>query len=167
MSMLNVFCLEWNCQAVDKNFSILQSHQFVSLIRFCILFPTVFNPIHLVVRQTNEIDTTLTVDRPNLGATLEHALERTQMSNIPIDMPHLSECSHGCFLSNDETILLPSGASAASLKNIGVQCDLVDVDAMLAEFRRIHPHDVDMPLFVSAMNMAREDTGNLHCKKKK
>ncbi|XP_022782888.1 uncharacterized protein LOC111323722 isoform X11 [Stylophora pistillata] len=119
----------------------------------------VFNPIHLVVRQTNEIDTSLTVDRPNLGATLEHALERTQMSNIPIDMPHLSECSHGCFLSNDETNLLPSGASAASLKNIGVQCDLVDVDAMLAEFRRIHPHDVDMPLFVSAMNMAREDTG--------
>ncbi|PFX30328.1 Janus kinase and microtubule-interacting protein 3 [Stylophora pistillata] len=121
--------------------------------------PGVFNPIHLVVRQTNEIDTSLTVDRPNLGATLEHALERTQMSNIPIDMPHLSECSHGCFLSNDETNLLPSGASAASLKNIGVQCDLVDVDAMLAEFRRIHPHDVDMPLFVSAMNMAREDTG--------
>lgn len=111
------------------------------------------------MRQTNEIDTTLTVDRPKLGATLEHALERTQMSNIPIDMPHLSECSHGCFLSNDETNLLPSGASAASLKNIGVQCDLVDVDAMLAEFRRIHPHDVDMPLFVSAMNMAREDTG--------
>ena len=86
------------------------------------------------------------------------------MSNIPIDMAHVSDGLHECFSSNSETNILHSGAS---FKNIGVQCDPVDVDAMLSEFRGIHPRDVDMPLFVSAINMARQDTGNLSISEKK
>lgn len=126
-------------------------------------FPTGFNPIHLVVGQTDEIDAPPAVELPNSGVTPEHVPERAQMSNIPIDMAHVSDGLHECFSSNSETNILHSGAS---FKNIGVQCDPVDVDAMLSEFRGIHPRDVDMPLFVSAINMARQDTGNLSISKK-
>lgn len=114
--------------------------------------------------QTDEIDAPPAVELPNSGVTPEHVPERAQMSNIPIDMAHVSDGLHECFSSNSETNILHSGAS---FKNIGVQCDPVDVDAMLSEFRGIHPRDVDMPLFVSAINMARQDTGNLSISEKK
>ena len=116
-----------------------------------------------MVRQADEIDALLVDDHPNTGLSSEHIPEETQLSNTPMDLLHLSEDSHECPVSlfNGEIDLLPSDEVDAFSQDIGVQCDLVDVLAMLAEYRR-NSNDDDMPWFVSAMNMTREDTGNVY-----
>lgn len=126
------------------------------------IFGTGFNPIHLVVRQADEVDAIPTDEHPDLESSPVRVLEETQLANSPDDLIHLPEDfleSPGA-LSNGETDAesLPSDEPDAFSKDIGVQCDLVDVLAMLAEYQR-NANDEDMPWFVSAMNMARVDTG--------
>ena len=126
------------------------------------ILPTGFNPIHLVVRQTDEVDAIPTDEHPRLESSPVRVLEETQLANAPDDLIHFPEDfleSPGA-LSNGETDAesLPSDEPDAFSKDIGVQCDIVDVLAMLAEYQR-NANDGDMPWFVSAMNMAREDTG--------
>ena len=126
------------------------------------ILPTGFNPIHLVVRQTDEVDAIPTDEHPHLESSPVRVLEETQLANAPDDLIQFPEDfleSSGA-LSNGETDAesLPCDEPDAFSKDIGVQCDIVDVLAMLAEYQR-NANDGDMPWFVSAMNMAREDTG--------
>ena len=41
---------------------------------------------------------------------------------------------------------------------VGIQCDILDDLALLAEHQR-NANEDNSPLYVSAMNMARDDTG--------
>ena len=127
-----------------------------------LILPTGFNPIHLVVRQTVEVDATATDEHPDVESSPVRVLEDTQLANAPDDLVHLPEDfleSPGA-MSNGETDAesLLSDEPDTFSKDIGIQCDLMDVLAMLAEYQR-YANDEDMPWFVSAMNMAREDTG--------
>ena len=127
-----------------------------------LILPTGFNPIHLVVRQTDEVDAIPTDEHPDVESSPVRVLEETQLANGRDDLIHLPEDfleSPGA-LSNGETDAesLPSDEPDTFSKDIGVQCDLMDVLAMLAEYQR-NASDEDMPWFVSAMNMAREHTG--------
>lgn len=127
-----------------------------------LILPTGFNPIHLVVRQTDEVDATATDEHPDVESSPVRVLEDTQLANAPDDLVHLPEDfleSPGA-MSNGETDAesLLSDEPDTFSKDIGIQCDLMDVLAMLAEYQR-YANDEDMPWFVSAMNMAREDTG--------
>ena len=127
-----------------------------------LILPTGFNPIHLVVRQTVEVDATATDEHPDVESSPVRVLEDTQLANAPDDLVHLPEDfleSPGA-MSNGETDAesLLSDEPDTFSKDIGIQCDLMAVLAMLAEYQR-YANDEDMPWFVSAMNMAREDTG--------
>ena len=114
------------------------------------------------MRQTDEVDAVSTDEHPVIESSPVHVLEETQLANAPDDFIHGPEDfpdSPGA-LSNGETDAesLPSEEADAFSKDIGVQCDLVDVFAMLAEYQR-DANNEDMPRFVSAMNVAREGTG--------
>lgn len=128
----------------------------------CIYFPTGFNPIHLVVRETDGVDALPTDEHLDIESSPKHVLEGTQLANAPNDFIHLTGESpkNPGASSNEDTDAdsLPFEEGDAFSKDIGIQCDLVDVLAMLAEYQR-NATDEDTPLFVSAMNMAREDTG--------
>jgi len=121
-----------------------------------------FNPIHLVMRQTDEVDAIPTDEHPVRESSPVHVLEETQLANAPDDLIHLPEdfpespgvLSHG---ETDAESFASEEAEAFS-KDIGVQCDLVDALAVPAEYQR-NTNDDGMPWFVSAMSMAREDTG--------
>ncbi|XP_078358377.1 uncharacterized protein LOC144643107 isoform X2 [Oculina patagonica] len=121
-----------------------------------------FNPIHLVVRETDGVYALPTDEHLDVESSPKHVLEETQLARAPDDLMHLSgesPVSPGA-LSNEDTDAdsLPFEEGDAFSKDIGIQCDIVDVLAMLAEYQR-NVTDEDMPLFVSAMNMSREDTG--------
>ena len=114
------------------------------------------------MRQTVEVDATATDEHPDVESSPVRVLEDTQLANAPDDLVHLPEDfleSPGA-MSNGETDAesLLSDEPDIFSKDIGIQCDLMDVLAMLAEYQR-YANDEDMPWFVSAMNMAREDTG--------
>ena len=114
------------------------------------------------MRQTDEVDAIPTDEHPDIESSPVRVLEETQLANAPDDLIHLPEDfpqSPGA-LSYGETDAesLPTDEADATSKDIGVQCGLVDVLAMLAEYQR-NANDEDMPWFVSAMNMVREDTG--------
>lgn len=145
-----------------SNFAIESYFRFLLYSLYTFDFLIGFNPIHLVVRQTDEGSAIPTNEHPDIESSPVHVLEETQLANAPDDFIHHPEDfpESPDALSNGETDAesLPSEEADAFSKDIGVQCDLVDVLAMLAEYQR-NANDEDMSWFVSAMNMAREDTG--------
>lgn len=114
------------------------------------------------MRQTDEVDAIPTDELPVRESSPVHVLEETQLANAPDDLVPLAEdfpespgvLSHG---ETDAESFVSEEAEAFS-KDIGVQCDLVDALAVPAEYQR-NTNDAGMPWFVSAMSMAREDTG--------
>ena len=128
----------------------------------CIFFPTGFNPIHLVVRQSDGVDALPTDKHVDQESSPEPVLDDAQLANTPDDFIHLFGDSprSPSALSNEDTDAdsLPFEEEDALSKDVGIQCDLVDFLAMLAEYQR-NVTDEDKSVFVSAMNMAREDTG--------
>lgn len=160
-----MLCPECICQTLNLTFSldVKISLTAILFIVHVLYFPAGFNPVHLVVRQTNGVDAFPTDEHPDRDLSPELVLEETLLSNAPDDFVHLSEDSPASpgVLSNegadtDSSVLSDEGDAFS--KDIGVQCDLVDVLAMLAEYQG-NANDEDMPWFVSAMNMQRDDTG--------
>lgn len=114
------------------------------------------------MRQTDEVDAIPTDELPVRESSPVHVLEETQLANAPDDLVPLAEDfpeSPGV-LSRGETDAesFVSEEAEAFSKDIGVQCDLVDALAVPAEYQR-NTNDAGMLWFVSAMSMAREDTG--------
>lgn len=128
----------------------------------CIYFPTGFNPIHLVVRQADGVNALPTNEHLDQESSPEPVLDDTQLASTPDDFIHLFGDSpkSPSALSNEDTDAdsLPFEEVDALSKDVGIQCDLVDFLAMLTEYQR-NVTDEDTSLFVSAMNMSREDTG--------
>ena len=154
-----MLCLECICQTLSELnliFDLCRIH----CMRLILLAG--FNPIHLVVRQTDEVDAIPTDEHSDIESSPARVLEETPLANAPDDLIHLPEDfpeSPGALsYGKTGTESLPSDEPDSFSKDIGVQCDLVDVLALLAEHQR-NANDEDMPWFVSAMNMAREDTG--------
>jgi len=154
-----VLFLECICQTLSE-LNLIFDHYRIHCIRS--ILPTGFNPIHLVVRQTDEVDAIPTSEHSDIESSPVRVVEETQLANAPDNLLHRPEHfpASPSALSYGETDAesLPSDKPDAFSKDIGVQCDLVDVLALLAEHQR-NANDEDMPWFVSAMNMAREDTG--------
>ena len=117
-----------------------------------------------MVRQSDSVDAFPTDEHPDEEFPLENVLEETAVDNAPFDSMDLSEDYPGSLhgMPTDETdpdSWIADDADASS-KDIGIQCDLVDFLAMFAEYQK-NPDEADVPWFVSAMNMTRDDTGML------
>ena len=115
-----------------------------------------------MVRQADGVGALPTDKHLDKESSPERVLQETQLALTPDDFIHLtgdSPESPGA-LSNEDTDAdsLPFEEVDALSKDIGIQCELVDVLAMLAEYQG-NATDEDTPWFVSAMNMTREDTG--------
>lgn len=135
---------------------------YISFIMYMCLFPIGFNPVHLVVRQSDSVDALPTDEHSDVEYPFENFLEETPDANPPSDSMFPSERSTRSLddMPIDETD--PDSWIAkegdASSNDIGIQCDIVDLLATLAEYQK-NTNEDDLPWFVSAMNMSRDDTG--------
>ena len=126
-----------------------------------------------MVGQSNFDEAFPTDEHPEVKFILENGIEKKTVSNDPNDSMDLSEEGRLHDMPIDETDRdsWTSEEDNACSKDVGIQCDLVDVLAMLAEYQKDANED-NMPLYVSAMNMTRDGTGMsmtevsaLNCKK--
>ena len=137
------------------------------------LLLTGFNPVHLVVGQSDFVEAFPTDEHPEVEFILENRIEKKTVSNDPNDSMDLSEEGrlHDTPIDETDRDSWTSEEDNACSKDVGIQCDLVDVLAMLAEYQK-NANEDNMPLYVSAMNMTRDGTGMsmtevsaLNCKK--
>lgn len=137
------------------------------------LLLTGFNPVHLVVRQSDFVEAFPTDEHPEVEFILENGIEKKVVSNDPSDSMYLSEEGrlHDTPIDETDRDSWTSEEDNACSKDVGIQCDLVDVLAMLSEYQK-NANEDNMPLYVTAMNMTRDGTGMsmtedsaLNCKK--
>ena len=95
-----------------------------------------FNPIHLVVRQSDVVDGELS----DTKSPLENETEKTPIPNALNDS--MNSLEDGMSNLHDEETLDVSdrgswkeGEDAILSKDVGIQCELTDVVAMLAEYK--------------------------------
>lgn len=116
------------------------------------------------MRQSDSVDAFPTDEHPAEEFPLENVLEETAVDNAPFDSMDLSEdypgSPHGMPTDETDPDSWIADGGDASFKDISIQCDLVDFLAMFAEYQK-NPDEADVPWFVSAMNMTRDDTGML------
>lgn len=99
-----------------------------------------FNPIHLVVRQSDVVDAEPTGDLSDTKSPLGNETEKTPIPNALNDS--INSLEDGMSNLHDEETLDVSdrgswkeGEDAILSKDVGIQCELTDVGAMLAEYK--------------------------------
>lgn len=121
---------------------------------------TGFNPVHLVVGQSDDVEAFSTDEHSVSGVPSKSGIQKTPLSHVLVDSVHSTEDSprslHG--IPNDQPDSWIVEDDDAASREVGIQCDILDVLALLAEYQR-NANEDSTPLYVSAMNMARDDTG--------
>lgn len=121
---------------------------------------TGFNPVHLVLGQSDNVDAFSTDEHSVSGVPSKSGIQKTPLSYALVDSVHSTEDSprslHG--IPNDQLDSWIAEDDDAASREVGIQCDILDVLALLAEYQR-NANEDSTPLYVSAMNMARDDTG--------
>ena len=99
-----------------------------------------FNPIHLVVRQSDVVDAESTGELSDTKSPLENEIEKTPIPNALNDS--MNSLEDGMSNLHDEGTLDVSdrgswkeGEDAILSKDVSIQCELIDVVAMLAEYK--------------------------------
>lgn len=100
-----------------------------------------FNPIHLVVRQSDVVHAEPTGGLSDTKPPLESEIETTPIPNALNDSVNSPEDGMSN-LHDEETFDVSDreswteGEDAILSKDVGIQCELIDVVAMLAEYKK-------------------------------
>ncbi|XP_074610685.1 uncharacterized protein LOC141865174 isoform X4 [Acropora palmata] len=114
-----------------------------------------FNPIHLVVRQSDVVDAESTGELSDTKSPLENEIEKTPIPNALNDS--MNSLEDGMSNLHDEGTLDVSdrgswkeGEDAILSKDVSIQCELIDVVAMLAEYKENEKQEEEAgTLFIS------------------
>ena len=125
-----------------------------------------------MVRQTDFVQAFPTDDHPDEEFLLENGIETTAVSNDPNDSMNLSEEGSLHEMPIDETDrdswIVEEDYPCS--KDVGIQCDLVDVLSMLAEYQK-NANDENIPLYMSptmtrdGIGMSMTEASALNCNK--